>query len=82
MHNTTLLKATCMVLAGYAYYGIVVPPKAGTNVSKTDDKLAKDSSVVQVHIFYAMKIAPTTTILFTALYLYLLWQGKIPSSLE
>ncbi|KAG0329527.1 hypothetical protein BGZ99_001529 [Dissophora globulifera] len=77
-----LTKAVCVAFVGYTYFFIVVPPKAGRNLSKTDDKLSQDSVIAKVHYYYATKVAPTTTIFLTAFYLYQLWQGKIPSDLK
>jgi hypothetical protein len=77
-----LLKALCIAIVGYTYYCILTPPKPGGEVSKTDDKFAKDSSFVYIHYLYATTIGPPSTIILTGLYLFLMWQGKIPSDIK
>ncbi|KAF9158442.1 hypothetical protein DFQ26_007642 [Actinomortierella ambigua] len=77
-----LAKAICMLISGFTYYRSNMPPKAGMDVFKTEDKFGRDVNYRRFYVFVSTKISPLQAIFFPLAYIYLMARGTVSSDLE
>ncbi|KAG0269284.1 hypothetical protein DFQ27_004147 [Actinomortierella ambigua] len=77
-----LAKTICMMISGITYYRMNLPPKAGMDVSKTEDKFGRDGNYRVFYLIFATQFAPVEAILFPVAYVYLMARGALSPDLE